>query len=201
VKARIVKSYEVETISNLRDKRITEDRIFRLTPTEEFIQEMIASNSRHKQNLEKFTDFANTKNIERRVLALDSNERLLHKELMQWSFTSSRALALIDSYPATTLRRILKEVGTGYRAGKIKSPSGFILSALEQGWYSEYEVLIPDQQELIEDPNDDIINTLPPILKVGIMAEWEKWDQSLRGTFNKYGLKSPAIRSALGIED
>lgn len=200
IKSNVISSFETEIISNMMDKRVTEDRIYRLTPSSDFIQEMIASNSRHKQNLELFTDFTDTKQISARVGELREEERLVHKELIGWQISSSRALGLLEQYPVTLLRKILRETGTGYQSGKVKNPSGFILKALEEGWFADNEAVFAIENEMKLEPNHEILDAQPESIRQHILDEWKRWDKGLRGTFNKYGLNSPTVRVALGLE-
>jgi hypothetical protein len=200
IRADIISNYSVEIIGSMMDKRSIEDRIYRLTPTQNFINEMIASNSQHKRNLELFSDFTNSKELSSKITGLDDPQRLVHKELIGWKISSSRALEIIQNYPLMLIRKILREVGTGFQSGKVKNPSGFILKALEEGWFADNEMVFASSDEPVETPNQEMLNSQPEKIQQKVLDYWDRWDKGMKGTFNKYGLNSPAVRQALGLE-
>lgn len=223
IKEKILESYEVELEKRLQDKRGVSDRIYWLTPSSEFIDEMIASNAQNKQNTELMDDYVSVSEIGKQVTELDSTLRLTHKELRAWGLSSRRALEIVKQYPPALLRRILREVKSGQYNGKIKNPSGFIIKALDEGWFADASYIPQNSEAPFEEseardyltldhqpditynglneinPEPQTLRKLPEPIQEMVLDEWPQWDKAMRRTFNSHGLQSPAICEALKL--
>lgn len=207
----ILDKYEVIDLRDMKDSRRILDRTLLLYPTSDFVNEMIQSNSRHKKNLDLLSDYTNITQTSKQVSELSEAEQLTLKDLLRWDITTQKGLELLGRYPSKLIQKVLEMAYKQHHDNKLKNPSGYILRALEEGWFSAdtEEALFDDKGQEKEigpkprgkeiSPNEGILKTLPEDLAKTVTDQWAHWDKGTRNTFNRHGLNSPDIREKLGI--
>lgn len=193
-RVRIIEKSEIEDIKNLKDKRRKVDRKIHLYPSKEFIDEMIASNSRHKKNFELLADFTNTKAIAKSVNDLPPAHKRAHREMAELGVSSTRALEVLNQSNIGVVQQCLKETRLKMEKGKLDNPSGWFLSAIAEGYFGDAGFVAP----AISEPSQKHLNRLPQHLQARILELWPSWDDSTRATFEKNGFNSPHIREQVG---
>lgn len=208
VKAEIVTGYDEEKIRNPKDRRMVTDRIYRLFPSNTFVNEMRNANSSRKRNEQMLNEIQNTRNLGDRVNALPKNEQMRVRLLTSFGVSTEKAMELASEYNEAHIKKAIAR--TRLKESKspegLNNPSGYLIKTLAQAKDPEPDVVkrsssTPPTTSFSHDQDTQVnvqqLATLTPEHNRILLENWAQWSEGDRQTFNRHGLNSPHVREHL----
>jgi hypothetical protein len=208
VKAEIITRYDEEKLLNPNDRRMVTDRIYRLFPTNTFVDEMRNSNSYRKRNDQMLNDASKTKQLGALVNDLSKDNQLRVRMLTSFGVSTEKAIELASEYGEDSIKRAVALTRTkeSKTPEGLKNPSGYLIKTLTQAKELQGDIfevpkdnvpLRSSSQDQETQVNVQQLATLNQEQNKILLDNWSNWSEGDRQTFNKHGLKSPYVRSNL----